>query len=195
MNELSFLNTSTRSFTQSQPETQETQGSQSLNYSDASSIAHFPTFHFSLHSLASPTQLAKQKVAGSMKISTLMAVLEVEGPDTIRIKQGRDAGKEVAILKMILGDEGGTICKLTAWREVAERWGGQHGVVAVKRGDVVFIESAYLLLSCCCVSVTVLIPSVSIRCDCHIRPENLACLHSFTLPEVFSDHMLSHNAI
>lgn len=77
---------------------------------------------------------------------TLLAVLEVEGPDTIRIKNGREAGKEVAILKMILGDEGGTICKLTAWREVAERWGGQRGAVGVKRGDIVLIESERLLL-------------------------------------------------
>jgi hypothetical protein len=75
-----------------------------------------------------------------------LAVLEVEGPDTVRLKKGKDAGKEVAILKMILGDEGGTICKLTAWREVAERWGGQHDSVAVRRGDIVLIESTCILL-------------------------------------------------
>lgn len=72
----------------------------------------------------------------------LLAVLEVEGPDTIRIKNGKDAGKEVGILKMILGDEGGMICKLTAWREVAERWGGGlPNTTSVKRGDIVLIES------------------------------------------------------
>lgn len=139
--ELSFLNATTRSFAESPLETQETQETQSINYSDAASIARFPTFHFNLHALANITQLVKQKISGTIKISTLLAVLEVEGPDIIRLKKGRDTGKEVAILKMILGDEGGTICKLTAWREVAERWGGQQNTTAVKRGDIVLIES------------------------------------------------------
>ena len=125
--EVSFLNT--------------TQNTQSLNYSDASSIACFPTFHFNLHTLVSITQLVKQKTVGTIKISALLAVLEVEGPDTVRIKSGKDAGKEVAVLRLILGDEGGSISKLIAWREVAERWGGQQSTVAVKRGDVVLIES------------------------------------------------------
>lgn len=146
MKELSFLNTQTRSFVESLPETQETQETQSVNYSDASSIALFPTFHINLHSLTSLSQLVKQKFTGSVKISTLLAVLEVDGPDTIRIKNGRDAGKEVAVLKMILGDEGGTMCKLTAWREVAERWGGgQQNTTAVKTGDIVLIESTSVL--------------------------------------------------
>jgi len=83
----------------------------------------------------------KQKIVGTIKISALQAILEVEGPDTIRIKSGKDAGKEVAVLRLILGDEGGSISKLIAWREVAERWGGQQNTVAVKRGDVVLIES------------------------------------------------------
>ena len=136
--EASFLNTPSRSYIRSQLKTQNTQ---SLNYSDASSIACFPTFHFNLHTLVSITQLVKQKTVGTLKISALLAVLEVEGPDTVRIKSGKDAGKEVAVLRLILGDEGGSISKLTAWREVAERWGGQHNTVAVKRGDVVLIES------------------------------------------------------
>jgi len=71
----------------------------------------------------------------------LLAVLEVEGPDVIRIKRGADAGKSVSIFKMILGDEEGNVCKLTAWREVAEEWGGIGKGVATKRGDIVYIES------------------------------------------------------
>jgi len=70
-----------------------------------------------------------------------LAALEVEGPDTIRIKKGTDAGKQVSILKMILGDEDGMVCKLTAWREIAETWGGVGNSLAVKRGDVVLIEN------------------------------------------------------
>lgn len=83
----------------------------------------------------------KQKTVGTIKISALLAVLEVEGPDTVRIRSGKDAGKEVAVLRLILGDEGGSISKLIAWREVAERWGGQQSTAAVKRGDVVLIQS------------------------------------------------------
>lgn len=70
-----------------------------------------------------------------------MAVLEVEGPDTITIKNGADAGKQVSLLKMILGDEEGTISKLTAWRQVADLWGGNSDSPAVKKGDILFIES------------------------------------------------------
>ena len=70
-------------------------------------------------------------------------MLEAEGPDTIRIKKGSDAGKEVAVLKLILGDEEGCVCKLTAWREVAEDWGGIGDAVGVKRGDVLYIASMY----------------------------------------------------
>ena len=65
----------------------------------------------------------------------------MEGPDTIRIKQGKDAGNEVSLLKMILGDEDGNVCKLTAWREIADAWGGNGAAPGVKRGDIVYIES------------------------------------------------------
>ena len=116
--------------------------SSSRNYSDvASSIARFPTFHFNLHTLTSLSQFSEHNLKGSIKVNVLLAVIEVEGPDTIRIKKGREAGKEIAIFKMILGDEEGTICKLTAWREVAEEWGGSGETVAAKRGDIVHIES------------------------------------------------------
>ncbi|EKM84360.1 hypothetical protein AGABI1DRAFT_117747 [Agaricus bisporus var. burnettii JB137-S8] len=139
------LMSKTRSFI---VETQETQDSLSVDYNDASSIARFPTFHFNLHSLISLTQLVKGKFIGTKRIpSILLAVLEVEGPDIIRVKNGKDAGREVGILKMILGDEGGTICKLTAWREVAERWGGGlPNATSVKRGDIVLIENVTAVL-------------------------------------------------
>jgi hypothetical protein len=141
------------SITSSELETQldsllDTQDSQSFrNYSDASSIARFPTFHFNLHTLTPLSQLSESKFKGSIKVNVLLAVLEVEGPDTIRIKKGPEAGKEIAILKMILGDEEGTVCKLTAWREVAEEWGGSEKTVAAKRGDIVHIESKRISIS------------------------------------------------
>ena len=49
--------------------------------------------------------------------------LEVEGPDTIKVKKGLGAGK-VSILKMILGEEEGCVCQLTTWRDMVEVWGG-----------------------------------------------------------------------
>ncbi|KDR85874.1 hypothetical protein GALMADRAFT_234998 [Galerina marginata CBS 339.88] len=122
----------------------ETQGAESQsfgNYSDASSIARFPSFHFNLHTLTSLIQLSESKFQGSRKVNLLLAVLEIEGPDTIRIKRGADAGKQVSILKMILCDEQGTVCKLTAWREIAEEWGGSGKAIAAKRGDIVHIEN------------------------------------------------------
>ncbi|KAH6911075.1 hypothetical protein BKA70DRAFT_1370826 [Coprinopsis sp. MPI-PUGE-AT-0042] len=111
----------------------ETQGSQSFDYSNASSIAQFPTFHFSLQSL-------------TLLVNLLLAVLEVEGPDFIRIKKGADAGKEVGILKLIMGDEGGNVCKLTAWRDTAEEWGGLKDEDGIKRGDIIHIEN--VLMAC-----------------------------------------------
>ncbi|KAH9949027.1 hypothetical protein B0H21DRAFT_165475 [Amylocystis lapponica] len=132
-------------------ETQETQETTSYNYSDASSIARFPAFHFSLHTLTALSTLITHAQAqtstaqkGSQKVTVLVAVLEVDGPDSIRIKKGPEAGKEVALLKLILGAEDGVVCKLTAWREVAETWGGACFDTAssgVKRGDIVLLAN------------------------------------------------------
>ncbi|KZT23880.1 hypothetical protein NEOLEDRAFT_1095249 [Neolentinus lepideus HHB14362 ss-1] len=120
LDRISMYTTRTHSFL----ETQEN------SYSDTSSIVRFPNFHFLLSSLS---LLSNAKG----KISVVVAVLEADGPDMITIKKGAETGKEVAILKMIVGDEHGTVAKLTSWREVAEAWGG----VPVKRGDVVLLES------------------------------------------------------
>jgi len=139
---VSFLDISSVSRARLLEETQETQETASYNYSDASSIVHFPAFHFNLHTLTSLSSLVNNK--SSRKFSVLLVALEVEGPDSIRTKKGVHAGEEVSILKMILGDVDGQVCKLTAWREIAETWGGAGDSPAVKRGDVVWIESALL---------------------------------------------------
>ncbi|KAF7972297.1 hypothetical protein HWV62_18464 [Athelia sp. TMB] len=125
-------------------EAQETQETASYNYSDASSIDRFPSFSFSLHSISSLSSLRSRGTG--QKVSVLLATLEVEGSDTIRIKQGKDAGYEVSLLKMILGDEDGNVCKLTAWREIADAWGGNGAMPGVKRGDIVYIESTHTLI-------------------------------------------------
>jgi len=148
---------------QSQPPrgTYETQETVSYAYSDedASTIGKFPNFQFSLHAVTSLSSLGnaskplsihdpyprQQGAGGFRKVNILVAVLEVEGPDTIKVKKGLDAGKEVSILKMILGDEEGYVCRLTAWRDTAELWGGYGSgsdpPPAMKRGDIVHFES------------------------------------------------------
>ncbi|THH13829.1 hypothetical protein EW146_g6430 [Bondarzewia mesenterica] len=69
----------------------ETQFAESYSYNDTystnsdASIARFPTFHFSLHTLVSISDL--QPFSGTRKICVLLAVLEVEGLDGITIKK------------------------------------------------------------------------------------------------------------
>ena len=165
----------------------ETQGTQetnsysfSFNDSSDASVARFPHFHFSLHSLTSLSSLSNQlkgpRAGGNhgdfprsskLKANILVAVLGTEGPDTVRIKSGPDAGKEVCLFKIVVGDEEGQVCKLTAWREVAERWGGVYpGETQTQRGDIVYLQGMFL--------------QVPIDCRNHRKPR--------TLPQIFSPH-------
>ncbi|KAG1765842.1 hypothetical protein EV702DRAFT_981279 [Suillus placidus] len=141
----SFLRTS-----QSQSQSQlaamyQTQETTSVSYSDASSITRFPHFQISLHKVSSLASLYSENFARGRKVNILLATLEVEGPDTVLVKKGPDAGKEVSVLKMILGDEDGSVCKLTAWRDVADAW----GALGVKRGDIIYLGSTYHLAPTC----------------------------------------------
>ena len=105
-------------------------------HSSTSSIARFPDFQFSLGTLSA-------LVFARGKTCLLLAVLEVDGPDEVTLRRGPDAGRVVSVLRLIVGDEASTIRKLTAWREVAESWGGTaQDTVGVRRGDVVYFESA-----------------------------------------------------
>jgi hypothetical protein len=131
-------------------ETQDT----GCSYSDSSSIARFPQFQFSLHvvnSVASLVSMVRSaRTRGRLKASVLVAVLEVDGPDMITIKRGRDVGSQVALLKMILGDDEGNVCKIAAWREVAESWGnGTRVQPAIRRGDIVLFQSLCLVNLVC----------------------------------------------
>lgn len=125
---------------------EETQETASYEYSDTSSIGRFPHFSFSLHTLRlvkALVDMAKSsKTKGTLKVNVLMAVLEVEGPDTVTTRKGQHAGDQVSILKMILGDGDGNVLKLTAWRDVAEMWGiGSGTQPPVRRGDIVLFQS------------------------------------------------------
>jgi hypothetical protein len=110
------------------------------SYSEASSsIAWFPDFQFS------PSALSVLASARG-KVCLLLSVLEVDGPDEVTVRRGPDAGRVVSVLRLIVGDEASTIRKLTAWREIAETWGGATQAEGMRRGDVVYFESALLLL-------------------------------------------------
>jgi hypothetical protein len=104
-------------------------------YSDTSSIARFPNFQFSLGTLS-------VLASAQGKTCLLLAVLEVDGPDEVTVRRGPDAGRVVSVLRLIVGDEASTIRKLTAWREVAETWGGAtQDAMGIRCGDVVYFES------------------------------------------------------
>lgn len=150
-----------RSHIQGTQETQETNSYSEIGGGASdTSIARFPEFNFSLHNLSSLAalehgssdqdrgnqayQVAYPFESNKRKVSLLVAVLEIEGPDTIHIKKGVDAGKAISILKVIVGDEDGAVCRLTAWREVAEQWGGSYTDTlepSLKRGDIVYLQS------------------------------------------------------
>ena len=125
---------------------EETQETASHEYSDTSSIGRFPHFSFNLHTLRlvkALVEMAKSsRTKGTLKVNVLMAVLEVEGPDVVTIRKGKDAGNQVSILKVILGDEDGNVLKLTAWRDTAETWGiGTDAQPPIRRGDIVLFQS------------------------------------------------------
>lgn len=115
----------------------------SFGYSDASSITRFPNFQFSLHKLTPLSSLcaAAKSGRGSRKVNMLLAALEVQGPDSVRAKKGSDAGQQVSILKLILGDDQGSVCKMTAWRDTADAWAGLGPSPGLKRGDILYFES------------------------------------------------------
>ncbi|KAI0028477.1 hypothetical protein K488DRAFT_80658 [Vararia minispora EC-137] len=112
---------------ETQVETQQTTLS-----SDESSFTLLPSFRFHLSNITSLSAL--RTVSPPRRSTVLVAVLELDGPDFVRIKNGADAGKEIAVLKIIVGDDDGAVAKCTAWRDVAKMWGDAGGL---KRGDVV----------------------------------------------------------
>ncbi|CAE6348115.1 unnamed protein product [Rhizoctonia solani] len=113
--------------------------SQSQSISSASSsIAHFPTFHFSLRTLT-PLRVALTPVGrGSVKANLLVAVMEVDGPDMITTK----AGQETHMLKLVVGDDEGAAGKITVWGETALEWAGARRMMGLRRGDIVYLSGA-----------------------------------------------------
>lgn len=175
----------------------ESQQTQSFNYSDASSITRFPTFHFNLHALSSLGQVSKVPDARGRlmpatvkgrKVNLLLAILEVDGPETITIKNGKDAGKKIGLLKLILGDQEGSVCKLTAWREVADEWGGVGQGLGCKRGDVAHLESESPPINAHWPESDVRV--LQRRCDFGLRSFNIAKPHCLSQSQVQNDDLL-----
>ncbi|KAL5635523.1 hypothetical protein ACGC1H_004351 [Rhizoctonia solani] len=115
--------------------------SQSRSISSASSsIANFPTFHFSLRTLT-PLRVALTSTGrGSVKANLLVAVMEVDGPDMITTK----AGQETHMLKLVVGDDEGAAGKITVWGNTALEWAGARKMVGLRRGDIVYLSGAHM---------------------------------------------------
>ena len=105
---------------------------------DNISIARLPSFYIPVNRLSSIEAVLRIENSGSptRKVCLLVAILDIEGPNIVRIKKGKEAGKEAAVLGLVVGDEEGKIAKVTVWRECAEEWGG-----VVRKGDVVYMKS------------------------------------------------------
>ncbi|KAI6106892.1 hypothetical protein F5141DRAFT_984690, partial [Pisolithus sp. B1] len=114
-NRTSFLLTS-------QSQSQATYRTQDTVYSDenTSSVARFSNFQSSLHTVTSLSSL-RHTLCRQDEVNVLVAILVV---DTVKVKSGPRAGQESSILELIFGDEGGCVCRLTAWRDTAEVWDG-----------------------------------------------------------------------
>ncbi|KAL5537251.1 hypothetical protein ACEPAF_1074 [Sanghuangporus sanghuang] len=124
----------------------------SFAHTSTSSITAFPSFVINLHTLTTLSELVVRPVQPrwTCKVNLLVAILEVDGPDVVRIKKGPDSGKEVSVLRLVVGGEEGDVCKLTVWRETADTWGGVpeiqpdetiHENEGTKRGDIVYLEN------------------------------------------------------
>jgi hypothetical protein len=127
---------------ETQPEAfQSVDSYEASGYSDGSSLGRLPLFHFSLNALTTLATVrgfaAAAKGKGGGRATLLLAVLEADGPDTVTLKQGPDRGREVAVMRLLCGDEDGEVAKITAWRESAEEMGG----AGAKRGDIIHVES------------------------------------------------------
>lgn len=162
---------------------EESAETESQNVSD-SSIMHLPTFHIPLRQLVKVSSLLEFcnevgnddpfAAGGSRTIpAVLVAIMDVDGPTTITLKKGLDAGKEVALLKLVLGDPEGGMIKLTAWRDAAERWGTE-----IRKGDVVLLQNLQL-------THNAIENSTNLTASDNMRSQATVCYR--TMPVVASD--------
>jgi hypothetical protein len=134
--------------------------------SSDTSIQRLPTFRIPMHQLSTLKSLVRGS-AGNGKASLLVGLLDVEGPDEVRVRKGPDAGKQISLLKLVLGSPDSTVCKLTVWRELADVWGS-----SLRRGDVVLLQGQVLFAR----NPTPLI-SIQISCSPDNRMDRAYALH------------------
>jgi hypothetical protein len=151
--------------------------------SEASSLALLPSFAFRLASISSLSALRTPRPPP--KLTVLVAVLEIDGPDIVKIKRGVDEGKELAVLKLILGDDDKIVARCTAWRDVAETWAD-----GLKRGDVVCLSSA--LPSPHPLYSVINVPSY--RCAIFLGLHKPPYSYRFAQPPIAGRDLLPHNA-
>lgn len=116
-------------------------GDETTMISEGSSISCFPTFNFSLNAVSALSSILQIQKPMSLKVTLLLGVLEIDGLSYVKVKTGPYAGSEVALLKLVVGDENGAICRMISWRETAELWGGLEIDSGLKRGDIILFES------------------------------------------------------
>jgi hypothetical protein len=129
-------------------ETQQTEFESTL-ISGRSSICVYPLFNFSIRNvspLSSILQRAKGTAPEPLKASMVVAIIDLQGPDSVTIKKGMNEGTKVSRLELTIGDDDDSIASLTAWRETAEKWGNATEEAGVKKGDVIFLESGSSLV-------------------------------------------------
>ncbi|EJT96855.1 hypothetical protein DACRYDRAFT_102602 [Dacryopinax primogenitus] len=108
--------------------------------SSEASIHRLPSYRVNPHSLTPLHLLPSLSRAryAPPRVNILVGVLEVSGPETVTIRKGKEAGKEVAVLKLVVGGEG-SVLGVTAWRGCAKTW-AQAADAGVRRGDVVLLS-------------------------------------------------------
>jgi hypothetical protein len=101
------------------------------------SIARLPSFHIPVNRISSIESVLQIENSAypTRKVCLLVAILDMEGPNVVRVKKGKDAGTEAAVLGLVVGDEEGKIAKITVWKERAEEWSEM-----VRKGDIVYLR-------------------------------------------------------
>jgi len=104
---------------------------------DSTSIARLPSYHIPVNQLSSIASVLRMENSAypARKVCMLVAILDMEGPNVVRIKKGQYAGQDTVVLGLVVGDEKAKIAKVTVWRERAEEWGGM-----LRKGDVVHMR-------------------------------------------------------
>jgi hypothetical protein len=102
------------------------------------SIKRFPNFHINLKRLSTPKSLSigsrRHGNGPKQTLHILIALLDIEGPTLVRVKNGSNVGKRMQLLKLTIGGNG-IAGHVAVWGEIAELWDKK-----LKVFDVVHLE-------------------------------------------------------